>query len=270
MIVFAGVGYPSPLILAPVGVQTLAHGDAELATSRAAAKCGVPFCLSTAASRTMEEVAQQEGRGGPKWFQLYWPSKPKFPPYRPGEVKLNFASPDAETEDVCLSLLRRAKASGYKNLIVTLDTMLIGWRPADLQRGYLPFFHGVGCQMGFSDPVFMSKFGLEPTHAHPLYPYDPNTLNAVLNSEQKSTYADSLRQRTYLSSKWMQEHINSGWFPTWENLKFLRGNWEGPLIVKGIQSAEDAEMAIDAGCDGIVVSNHGELVSATTKLEVEN
>lgn len=163
-----------------------------------------------------------------------------------------------ETEDVCLSLLQRAKASGYTNLIVTLDTMLIGWRPHDLTRAYLPFIHGVGCQMGFSDPVFMSKFGLEPTHGHPLYPYDPDTLNTILNSEQSSTYADGLRQRTYISSKWVQEHINSGWFPTWENLQFLRANWGGPLILKGIQSVEDAEMAIDAGCDGIVVSNHGE------------
>lgn len=144
-------------------------------------------------------------------------------------------------------------------MMVTLDTMLIGWRPEDLQRAYLPFIHGHGCQNGFSDPVFMGKHNLPTTHAHPAWPYDPDTLNQVLNSEKQSSYGDTLRQRYELSITWMREHINSGWFPTWEHLKLLRDNWEGPLVLKGIQSVQDAEMAIDAGVDGIVVSNHGML-----------
>lgn len=70
-----GVKYPSPLIIAPVGVQGIVHADAEIATAKAAAKCGVPFCLSTAATRSMETLIKEVPEG-PKWYQLYWPSKP--------------------------------------------------------------------------------------------------------------------------------------------------------------------------------------------------
>lgn len=67
-----GVKYPSPVILGPVGVQGIMHADAEIASARAASTCGIPFTLSTAASRTIEDVAK-EGGDGPKWYQLYWP-----------------------------------------------------------------------------------------------------------------------------------------------------------------------------------------------------
>lgn len=69
---FLGVKYPAPVILGPVGVQGIVHGDAEIASARAASTCGIPFTLSTAATRTIEDVAK-EGGEGPKWFQLYWP-----------------------------------------------------------------------------------------------------------------------------------------------------------------------------------------------------
>jgi hypothetical protein len=72
-LVISGVKYPSPLILAPVGVQAIMHKDAEFAAARAAAKTGIPFCLSTAGARTIEEVARESGNG-PRWYQLYWPS----------------------------------------------------------------------------------------------------------------------------------------------------------------------------------------------------
>lgn len=229
-----GVKYPSPVILGPVGVQGIMHADAEIASARAASTCGIPFTLSTAASRTIEDVAK-EGGDGPKWFQLYWP----------------------KTENVCLSLLSRAKSAGYTTLIVTLDTMLIGWRPDDLARAYLPFIHGLGAQNGLADPVFMSLRSSQPTHARPSFPYDPDTANSILRSGQQSSYGDALKERVEHSAVWMAEHINSGWFPTWEDLKMVRANWEGPLVLKGIQSVDDAEMAIDAGVDGIVVSNHG-------------
>jgi len=229
-----GTKYPAPVILGPVGVQGIVHCDAETASARAASTCGIPFVLSTAATRSIEDIAK-EGGEGPKWFQLYWP----------------------KTEDLCLSLLSRAKSNGYKVLVVTLDTMLIGWRPEDLRRGYLPFLHGVGCQIGFSDPVFMAKHDLPITHAHPTLPYNQDMTNQVLKSENESSYRETLSQRSSLSLSWVLEHINSGWFHTWEQMKLLRNNWEGPLVLKGIQSVEDAEMALDAGCDGIVVSNHG-------------
>ncbi|KAF8308546.1 FMN-dependent alpha-hydroxy acid dehydrogenase [Clavulina sp. PMI_390] len=229
-----GKKYPSPIILGPVGVQGIMHPEAEIASARAAAKCGVPWCLSTAGTRSIEGVVKEVPEGE-KWYQLYWPKE----------------------DSTTISLLQRAKAAGYTKLIVTLDTMILGWRPVDLERAYLPFVHGVGTQVGFSDPGFMADYGLKPHHNAPVYPYDPDTLNMVTGSQQSSTYADAIRQRVYLSEEWMSQHVNSGKFRVWEDLKLVRENWDGPVILKGIQAVEDAEMALDAGCEGIVVSNHG-------------
>jgi len=111
-----GVTHSAPIFIAPIGVQGIFHGDAELAPARAAKKLGVPFIMSTASSRSIEEVATANGDGY-RWYQLYWP----------------------RTNDVTLSILNRAKANGFKALVVTLDTMVLGWRPHDIERAYLPF-----------------------------------------------------------------------------------------------------------------------------------
>jgi isopentenyl diphosphate isomerase/L-lactate dehydrogenase-like FMN-dependent dehydrogenase len=127
---------PAPVLLAPVGVQSIVHADGELATARAAAETGVPYVHSTAASYSIEEAAEANGDGN-RWFQLYWPSDP----------------------ELAKSFLRRAEESGYGAIVVTLDTTLLAWRPRDLQQGYLPFLKGIGVANYFSDPVFRS--GLE-------------------------------------------------------------------------------------------------------------
>src|ERR1700712_2648793 len=98
---------------------------------------GVPMILSSAATRTIEEVAEANGNGD-RWYQLYWP-RPQW-------------------EDVTVSLLNRAKADGYKVLVVTLDTFNLAWRPTDLDTAYLPFIWGDGCQIGHSDPVFSRRY----------------------------------------------------------------------------------------------------------------
>lgn len=103
-----------PIAIAPVGVQRLFHGEGEKAVARAAAKCDVPYILSTASSTSTEDVAEANG-DGQRWFQLYWPSH--------------------EHDDITVSLLKRAKASGYTTLFVTVDTYLLGWRPSDMDQG---------------------------------------------------------------------------------------------------------------------------------------
>lgn len=135
-------------------------------------------------------------------------------------------------KDITLSLINRAKASGFSALVVTLDTMLLGWRPHDLDRPYLPFIHGVGSQVGLSDPVFMAKSGYEPMLDPPEYPYDPDKFERLLKEGDEKT----LRQ-VEMAYKWLQQ-TNSGTFKSWEDLKFLRDNWEGPLILKGILSLQ--------------------------------
>ncbi len=131
-----GTPMPAPVLLAPVGVQSIVHPDGELATARAAASLNVPMILSTASSTTIEDVADANGTG-PRWFQLYWPNDP----------------------DLCISILNRAAKAGFTALVVTLDTWTLAWRPRDLDQSYLPFIRGTGTAIPFSDPVF--RGGLE-------------------------------------------------------------------------------------------------------------
>jgi isopentenyl diphosphate isomerase/L-lactate dehydrogenase-like FMN-dependent dehydrogenase len=124
------------------------------------------------------------------------------------------------------SLLRRAKRSGYSALVVTLDTNLLGWRERDLQHTYLPFLLGQGLANYFSDPVFRSRLKETPEA-------DP---------------AAAIRL-------WASLFSNTAL--TWSDLAWLRQQSRMPILLKGILHPDDARQAIDAGCDGIIVSNHG-------------
>jgi isopentenyl diphosphate isomerase/L-lactate dehydrogenase-like FMN-dependent dehydrogenase len=134
-----GERLPAPVLLAPVGVQSIVHPDGELATARAAAGLGVPFVLSTAAAYPIEAVAAAAGAGS-RWFQLYRPNDP----------------------DVCRSILDRAAAAGFRVLVVTLDTWTLAWRPHDLDQAYLPFIRGTGTAVAFSDPAFRAGLAKPP------------------------------------------------------------------------------------------------------------
>ena len=156
------------------------------------------------------------------------------------------------SEEVTLSLLKRAKENGYSALVITLDTMSIGWRPHDLDTAYLPFFHSYGCQNGFADPVFMARYGKQPeTRGRLAFPYDPEEINKRVAQGDPAAKA-----QVYMGTEWVKE-MSSGRQRSWDELKLIRDNWEGQLVLKGILCAADAELAIDAGANGIVVSNHG-------------
>jgi lactate 2-monooxygenase len=135
---------PAPLLLAPIGVQSIVHAEAEIATARASASVGVPFILSTASSRSLEEVATAAGNG-PRWFQLYWGRDP----------------------ELTASFLERAKRAEYSAVVVTLDTSLLSWRERDMQNAYLPFLLGEGLANYFSDPVFRATLD-QPPEVDPL------------------------------------------------------------------------------------------------------
>jgi isopentenyl diphosphate isomerase/L-lactate dehydrogenase-like FMN-dependent dehydrogenase len=134
-----GTCMPAPVMLAPVGVQSIVHPEAEVAVARAAAAAGVPMILSTASAKSMEEVAEANGDGR-RWFQLYWPGD----------------------RELTASLLGRAEKAGFSAIVVTLDTWLLAWRPRDLQYAYLPFIRGEGVANYFSDPVFRSRLEKPP------------------------------------------------------------------------------------------------------------
>ena len=133
-----------------------------------------------------------------------------------------------------LSFLARAKASGYSTLVVTVDTMALGWRPLDLDVGFHPFGHGLGIQIALSDPVFMRGLGREPlpdTDVDP-FPYDPRAVEAAIAAGDKGAVG-----RLECAGAWGRDTVN-GTFRTWEDLRFVRKNWEGPVVLKGIMTPE--------------------------------
>ena len=134
-----GTPSPVPFFLAPIGVLSIAHPDGELAVARAAAELRVPFTVSSAATHSIEQIAEAMG-DAPRWFQLYW----------------------VNDREICASFIQRAEAAGYAAIVVTLDTPTLGWRPRDLRNAYLPFLSGQGCGQFFSDPVFCSRLDKAP------------------------------------------------------------------------------------------------------------
>jgi lactate 2-monooxygenase len=198
-----GTPSPFPFLLAPVGVLSIAHPDGELAPARAAAGLRVPFVLSSAASHSIEEIAEAMGDAA-RWFQLYWVSD----------------------REIVASLVGRAEAAGYSAIVVTLDTLVLGWRPRDLRNAYLPFKQGEGIAQFTSDPVFLERLPVPPEE-------DPLVAAGTM----------------------LSLFPNLGL--TWEDLSWLRDRTSLPLLVKGVLTGEDARRALDAGMDAIIVSNHG-------------
>jgi len=119
--------------------------------------------------------------------------------------------------------------AGFTALVVTLDTMTIGWRPHDLEKAFIPFWHGYGIQVGESDPVFMRRFGKEPVLETTLqWPYQPDVLNKKIAEGD-----EGVKEKAFLGMEWIKECNTS--FKSWDDLKHLRQFWDGPLILKGIQ-----------------------------------
>jgi lactate 2-monooxygenase len=198
-----GTTMPAPVMLAPIGVQSIVRADGELAVARAAAALGLPFILSTAASHPMEDVADAVA-GASRWYQLYWPKQ----------------------RELAASFVSRAGEAGYEAIVLTLDTWMLGWRPRDLQAAYLPFLKGEGVANYFSDPVFRAALEKPPEE-------DPGP--AI--------------------GHWAYQFSNPA--ITWADLAWLREQTSLPIVLKGILRADDARRALDAGVDGLIVSNHG-------------
>ena len=198
-----GLRSPAPFLLAPVGVLSIVHQEAELGVARASKATGVPMILSSAASTTLEVVAAELG-DAQRWFQLYWWSD----------------------RELAGSLVDRAAAAGYGAIVVTLDTLTLGWRERDLKNGYLPFLAGEGLAQFFSDPLFRAR------------------LEAAPEEDVQTASLMALAAFPNLAL-------------TWADLEWLRARTDLPLLVKGVLRGDDARLALEHGVDGIVVSNHG-------------
>ncbi|HSP28945.1 MAG TPA: alpha-hydroxy acid oxidase [Ilumatobacteraceae bacterium] len=206
-----------PLILAPTGFTRIAHSQGELAVARAAARAGIPWSLSTMGTRSIEEVAAVST--GDKWFQVYtWRDR--------GLVK---------------ELLDRSKAAGYTAVWLTVDTAVLGRRERDVRRGMtLPPKVG---------PSTIVDGAIHPGWTWDFIRNEPITFANVIGlSDEDGSTAVTL-----------SEHMARQFDPalSWNDVDWLRSVWDGPIVLKGIQTVADAKQAVAMGVDGIGLSNHG-------------
>jgi L-lactate dehydrogenase (cytochrome) len=212
---------PIPLVLAPTGFSRIAHPDGELAVARAAARAGLPFTLSTLGTRSIEEVASA-ALDGSHWFQVYvWRDR-------------------ALVED----MIQRAAAADYDALLLTVDTAVFGRRERDVRRGFeLPPKVGLGTLVdGALHPAWTWAF----VRSEPIR--FANVATSAAASAGDGTDAVTLAA-----------YVNSQFDPSlsWDDVEWMRSVWDGPIVIKGIQSVADARLAVDAGVDVIALSNHG-------------
>jgi lactate 2-monooxygenase len=194
--------------------------------------------FSNQASRPMEEVGRILG-DSPHWFQLYW----------------------SRSDQLVESLVARAKRCGCEAIVVTLDTTLLGWRTRDLERAYLPFLRGKGIAQYTSDPIFTHLLA-EPGAAPPSEQQPKPNLHALRTLIALTRAYPGSFWPTLISGRGraaVQRFIDVYSRPTltWEDLPFLRARTDLPILLKGILHRKDARRAIEAGVDGIIVSNHG-------------
>ena len=206
-----------PVAIAPTGLTGMQHADGEIKAANAARKFGIPFTLSTMGICSIEDVAQETG-GHPFWFQLYV----------------------MKDRDFIERLIDRAKAARCSALVLTLDLQILGQRHKDLKNG-------------LSAPP-------KPT------------LSTILNMATKLRWALGMlgtKRRGFGNivghAKGVDDMGNLGAWTTeqfdpalnWADVEWVKKRWGGKLILKGIQDAEDARLAVQSGADALIVSNHG-------------
>ena len=206
-----------PLVLAPTGFTRIAHPDGELAPARAAVRAGIPYCLSTVGTRSIEEVAA--AGAGDLWFQLYM----------------------LRDRGLVRELVQRAADAGYGALMLTADTPVAGRRERDVRHGLaLPPQLGLGTLLdGIRHPGWTWRF----IRAEPI-------TFACFAGRGAADGSTPVALSSYIASQFD---------PTcsWRDLEWLRSIWDGPLLVKGIQTVADARLAVEHGCAAVVLSNHG-------------
>jgi len=214
-----GVKHKMPMVIAPTGTAGLLWYEGEIALAKAARDAGIPFTLATGSMTSMERVADEAG--GELWFQLYmWPDR-----------------------SLSQKLVERAKAAGYKALVVTVDGVHAGNREYNIRNGFtIPFtFTPKNVTDVLLHPRWM--FGVLAryifTTGMPRYQNYPTDVRARITAGpmgRSSLRTDSL---------------------SWDDLKAMRKIWPNKLIVKGMLHPADAAKAVDCGADAVVVSNHG-------------
>lgn len=201
----------APIGFAPIGINKIYNPLGELPVAKVAKELNLPYCLSTAGSFPIEDVGKANGEG-PRFFQLYMP----------------------HDDELTISLLQRAHDSGFTACILTLDTWQLAWRHRDTANSNYAFYHGIGADLGLSDPVFQRRL--------------------------KEAGIDAKKQPNEAGAMWI-DNVWHGRAWSWDKMPWLMEQWRQisggkPFCLKGIQSVADAKKAVELGVDGIVVSNH--------------
>jgi L-lactate dehydrogenase (cytochrome) len=213
-----GESLAMPLALAPIGMAGLFARRGEVMAAKAANNNGIPFTLSTVALCSAEEISTATKK--PFWFQLYM----------------------LRDRNLVLEILNRAKLSGCNTLVFTVDLALPGLRLRDYQNGML------------GDTIKGKISYLTQLLTRPGWIFDvgimgkPHSLGNL--SHQVKSANDLNRYKAFVESQFDPT-------ATWKDIAWLRKNWSGNILIKGIMDADDAKAAIDSGADGIVISNHG-------------
>jgi L-lactate dehydrogenase (cytochrome) len=208
---------PFPLVLAPTGFTRILSRGGELDVARAAQRAGLPYTLSTLGTRSIEEVRAVSD--GRLWFQVYvWRDR-----------------------GLVAEMVARAAAASYEALVVTVDTAVLGKRDRDVRRGFtLPPQIGLRTIVdGALHPAWTWQF----VRGEPI-----RFANVAGRDVGDGSTAVAL-----------SDYVNSQFDPalSWREIEWFRSIWAGPILLKGIQTVEDARLAADAGVDAIVLSNHG-------------
>ena len=213
------IGQPvaMPVALAPVGLLGMQHADGEILAARAAKTFGVPFTLSTMSICSLEDVAAGTDRH-PFWFQLYV----------------------IRDRDFIERLIERARAANCSALVLTLDLQIIGQRHKDLKNG-------------LSAPPKLTLPNIINMMTKPRWGL------GMLGTKHRDfgNIVGHVKGVEDMGS--LSEWTNKQFDPTlnWNDVEWIKKRWGGKLILKGIQDAEDARLAVDSGADALIVSNHG-------------
>ncbi len=226
-----GLDLAMPVILAPVGYSRLMHPRGEVAAAAAAGDAGIPYTLSTISGHKLEHV--KAGSKGPVWYQLY------------------LVGGQAAAEGA----IERARVAGFSALVVTIDTPVAGMRERDPRNGMKQMMsHSILDKVPFlpnllAHPRWLAGFLLDGGV--------PPLANVVIPGKGPMPLVDV--------TKALSEAV-----VTWDSLKWIRKVWNGPIVVKGLLTPDDARRAVDEGASAIVVSNHGgrqlDGVSATLRV----
>jgi isopentenyl diphosphate isomerase/L-lactate dehydrogenase-like FMN-dependent dehydrogenase len=212
-----GTDLAVPMILAPIGYSRLLHPRGEIAAAKGATAAGITYALPTIAGHAIEAVRAEAK--GPLWYQLYTiGGRPAVEP-----------------------ALERARKAGYETLLVTIDTPVAGMRERDVRNGNARL---LGKSLTAKIPF------LPEIIAHPAWLWGflrdggvPALPNIVIDGKPLELIDVSVA----LSDAIL----------TWDDLKWVRSAWPGPIVMKGVLTAEDAKRCVDVGAQGLVVSNHG-------------